>query len=80
MYLCLTNSALLHLATLVTTHMHDNREKGPQASKLASALSSVTSGILLRSYLFSMLLAIKPITGVVTDEHFQYLYLHTCVL
>jgi len=57
-------SALLHLATLVTTHMHDNREKGPQASKLASALSSVTSGILLRSYLFSMLLAIKPITAV----------------
>jgi len=57
-------SALLHLATLVTAYMHDNREKGPSPSKLTSALTSVMSGLLLRSYLFSMLFAIKPVTAV----------------
>lgn len=57
-------SSILHLSTLVSAHMHDNREKGPSASKLASALLSVTSGIVLRSFLFSMLFAIKPVTAV----------------
>ena len=55
---------IVNFAAITMAFLHDNRERS--GSRLLSGLLVIVTGVLLRSFLISMLFAIKPLSAVFT--------------